>query len=203
MQLNTQHMSGRIIRGRVGSRVRRCRGFTLVEVMVALVVSAIGLLGLAKMESLALTSTNVAGARSIAALQASSLAAAMHANRGYWGAGTAPAAVTASISGGVITINDPTGILSAVGGPQCMLPNVGATACNASQMAAFDFQNWTAALQALLPSSLTTISCTTTTATPVTCTIQIQWSENAVAMNQQQTQINTLAAPTYVLYVEP
>jgi len=196
------HRSGEIFYGRVGGRVRRCRGFTLVEVMVALVVSAIGLLGLAKMESLALTSTNVAGARSIAALQASSLAAAMHANRGYWGAGTAPATVTASIVGGVITINDPTGTLSAVG-PQCMPPNVAATACNASQMAAFDFQNWTADLQALLPTSLATISCTTTTATPVTCTIQIQWAENAVAMNQQQTQINTLAAPTYVLYVEP
>ena len=176
------------------------RGFSLIEVMVALVVCSIGLLGLAKMESLALASTSVAGARSVAALQASSLAAAMHANRGYWAAGTAPATVTASIAGGLITITDPTSVLSTPGTP-CLTP--GTTACTPSQMAAYDFQNWTSALQALLPTSLATVACTIVTATPVTCTIQIQWSENAVALNQQQTAINTLAAPTYVMYVQP
>jgi len=71
--------------------LQACRGFSLVEVMVALVVCAIGLLGLAKMESLAVASTSVAAARSIAAIEASSLAAAMHANKAYWAAGTAPA----------------------------------------------------------------------------------------------------------------
>jgi len=61
-------------------------------------------------------------------------------------------------------------------------------------------------LETLMPVSFVTISCTTTTATPVTCTIQIQWAENAVALNQQQQAANTLSTlglPTYVLYVEP
>ena len=70
-------------------------------------------------------------------------------------------------------------------------------------MAAYDVQQWAAALQALLPGSLGTITCTTVTATPVTCTIQIQWTESAVAANAQQTNINALQAPTYVLYVQP
>ena len=62
------------------------RGFSLVEVMVALVICSIGLLGLAKLEALALSSTGVASGRALASLEASSLAAAMHANPGYWAA---------------------------------------------------------------------------------------------------------------------
>ncbi len=60
------------------------QGFSLVEVMVALVVLSIGLLGIAKMQALSLSSTTIASMRSLAALEASSLAAAMHENRGYW-----------------------------------------------------------------------------------------------------------------------
>ena len=44
----------------LGPRYRRARGFSLMEVMVALVVSTVGLLGLAKMEALAISSTGVA-----------------------------------------------------------------------------------------------------------------------------------------------
>jgi type IV pilus assembly protein PilV len=180
---------------------RLCRGFSLIEVMVALVVCSIGLLGLAKMETLSIASTGVASMRSLAAIQASSLAAAMHANRGYWAAGSAPAVATVqAVTNGAITITDPTGVLSSAG-VVCLTP--GATSCNVGQMAAYDVQQWAAAVQALLPGSLSTITCTTVVTTPVTCTIQIQWVENAVAVNAQQTTINALQAPTYILYVQP
>jgi type IV pilus assembly protein PilV len=76
-----------------GPAYGRERGFSLMEVMVALVVSTVGLLGLAKMEALGLSSTSVAGSRSLAAIEASSLAAAMHANPGYWAAGIAPPSI--------------------------------------------------------------------------------------------------------------
>jgi type IV pilus assembly protein PilV len=180
--------------------MQRQRGFSLVEVMVALVVTSIGLLGLAKMESLALSSTGVASARSLAAIQASSLAAAMHANRGYW-ASLAPASTTVTVIGSTVTISDP-GLSSAVPNGGCVVP--GANSCTANFMAAYDVQQWAVALGALLPASISTITCTTvTTAAPVTCTIQIQWAENAIALNAQQTSMNTLQAPTYTLYVEP
>jgi type IV pilus assembly protein PilV len=179
--------------------LRACRGFSLVEVMVALVVCAIGLLGLAKMESLAVSSTHVASARSIAAIQASSLAAAMHANRGYWAAGLAPLSTT------VTTVNAATPVISdpglATAGASCLVP--GAGSCTPNLMAAFDVQQWALALQALLPGSFSTITCTTLTAIPVTCTIQIQWAENAVAANAQQTNLAAVQPPTYVLYVQP
>jgi type IV pilus assembly protein PilV len=173
-------------------------GFSLVEVMVALVVCAIGLLGLAKMESLSIASTGVASMRSLAAIQASSLAAAMHANRAYWAAGLALATTTvkATPAGGVSIPNNADLSTPA----SCLVP--GANACTPSLMAAYDVQQWGAALQTLLPGSTSTISCTTN-ATPVTCTIEIQWVEKAIAANAQQTNIGSLAAPTYILYVEP
>jgi type IV pilus assembly protein PilV len=83
----------------------RTRGFTLLEVMVAVVITAIGLLGIAKIHALAYSSTATAGARSLVALQAAGLASSMHANRTYWAAGTAPVPVV--ITG--TSINDATG----------------------------------------------------------------------------------------------
>jgi type IV pilus assembly protein PilV len=175
----------------------RSAGFSLVEVMVALVVCSVGLLGLAKMESLALSSTGVAGSRSIAAIQASSLAAAMHANPGYWAAGVAPASTSISVIGGVLTITDP-GLATVT---TCLTP--GATSCTPALMAAYDVRQWATALQTVLPGYLTTINCTITVGIPVTCTIQIQWSENAVAGNGKQTNMANLAQPTYILFVQP
>jgi type IV pilus assembly protein PilV len=169
---------------------RRSSGFSLIEVLVALVVTSIGLLGLAKMESLALSSTGVASSRSLAAIEASSLAASMHSNRGYWGAGRAPASTTVNNS---VTNNFSTAIA-------CTTP--GTSACTVDQMAFYDLQQWAIALQAVLPGYNATITCSTS-GFPVNCTIQIQWVENAVAANAAQTNLVALQAPTYTVYVEP
>jgi type IV pilus assembly protein PilV len=171
-----------------GTNRDRAAGFSLVEVMVALVVCSIGLLGLAKLESLALASTTTASARSIAAIEASSMAASMHANPGFWAAGTAPATTTVSAASNYS------------GAAACL--TAGASSCTPVLMASYDLQQWALALQAVLPGYYATITCTTTLNIPVTCTIQIQWTENAVAANSQQTNI-ALAAPTYTLFVQP
>jgi type IV pilus assembly protein PilV len=175
------------------------RGFSLVEVMVALVVCSVGLLGLAKMESLAISSTGVAGSRSLVAIQASSLAAAMHANPGYWAAGLVPATFTVTVVGGAVQISDP-----GLNSPATCL-TAGSTSCTPSLMAAYDVQRWAAALQLLIPYYTTTVTCTVVTGTPVSCNIQVQWVENAVASNSAQT-VTALASlnnPTYVLFVQP
>jgi type IV pilus assembly protein PilV len=168
---------------------RYSRGFSLIEVMVALVVCSIGMLGLAKMESLALSSTNVASARGLAAMQASSMAAAMHANRGYWSLQTVPVTT-------IVNATPPNDFATA-------------TACTAAgacttvaQMAAYDLQQWAVSLKALLPGYNATITCATATL-PVNCNIQIQWVEGAVAANSAQTNLAAIAPPTYVLFVEP
>ena len=77
----------------------RAGGFTLLEVMVAVVVTAIGLLGIAKIQALAYASTTTASVRSLVALQASGLAASMHADRFYWAPGGAPVLITITGSG--------------------------------------------------------------------------------------------------------
>jgi|SRR5208283_2926211 len=194
-------MNERYTNERGTSAMRRDHGFSLVEVMVALVVCALGLLGLAKMESLAVVSTTVASSRSLAAIQASSLASTMHANRGYWAAGLAPASTTVTVSSAATTIVSGDPLLAAIPAVACLVP--GALSCSANQMAAYDLQQWALALQTLLPGSFSTIACTNAVGLPVTCTIQIEWTENAVAANAQQTNINALQAPTYVLYVQP
>jgi type IV pilus assembly protein PilV len=175
----------------------RSRGFSLVEVLVALVVCSVGLLGLAKMESLALSSTGVASTRSIAAIQAASLAAAMKSNGGYWASGLAPAVTTVSIATATTTPVD------------CQASAPGT--CTPTQMATYDLQQWAVALkqQQQLQGFFATITCSTT-AFPVTCTISLQWAENAVAANNSQNNMAALqnagpaaATAPYTLYVQP
>jgi len=169
---------------------RHSRGFSLIEVMVALVVCSIGMLGLAKMESLALSSTNVASARGLAAMQASSMAAAMHANRGYWSLQTVPVTT-------IVNATPPNDFATAVA-----CTTAGAASCTVTQMAAYDLQRWALSLSTLLPGYNATITCATATL-PVNCNIQIQWVEGAVAANSAQTNLAAVAPPTYVLFVEP
>jgi type IV pilus assembly protein PilV len=174
-----------------GLGYRRARGFSLMEVMVALVVSTVGLLGLAKMEALAMSSTGIASSRSLAAIEASSLAAAMHANPGYWQAGLA---LPSFLISGTATTNPYAAT------PPCTL--AGASSCGPQAMAFNDLNQWAGAVSQVLPGYLATISCSQANF-PVTCTIQLEWTENGVAVSSQQTQMNTLATPKYVLYVQP
>lgn len=162
--------------------MRTQRGFSLIEVMVALVIVAVGLLGLAKMESLALSSTSVASGRSMAAIQASSMAAAMHANRAFWGSGDALASYTITSSTTASTA--------------CT------SFCTKDQMAQYDMAQWAQALGQVLPNYLATINCTTS-GPPITCTITVMWAEAGVAINPQQTGMATLGVPTYSIFVEP
>jgi type IV pilus assembly protein PilV len=182
-------------------RQRRQRGFTLLEVMVALFVLTIGLLGVLKLETVAYASTNIAAKRSIAALEAASLAASMHVNRGYWTTAD-PSGATIAINGNVasVTLNAPL-LAGVIGVPQvCTI-----APCLPLNMAAYDLQQWANALQGpnplqpLLPNVVATINCGT--AAPFSCMINIQWNENAVAINAQET--GALASPSYTLYVEP
>jgi type IV pilus assembly protein PilV len=169
----------------------RCqRGFSLVEVMVAMVVMSIGLLGIAKMQAAALSNTAIASTRSLAAIEASSLAASMHANRGYW---SSPAvAGSISLQGATVAPN------------VAPLDDCAAKTCTPASLAQYDLQQWTtAALQVLPPDYLAKITCFPTD-TPPNCTIQIQWAEKSVAANTDgKTQSAGLNFPGYELYVEP
>jgi type IV pilus assembly protein PilV len=177
------------------------RGFSMVEVMVALVVLSTGLLGIAKVQALAYSSTATASKRSLAAMEASSLAAAMRANRLYWSTASAPNPLTITSSGSTPTISDAT-LGTAI---NCVFGTTGSVApCTTAQMAAYDLQQWAASLSALLPNAGADIRCPLNT--PVICTITISWDEKTVAVNQQASAFNQSApvqSTTYKLFVEP
>ncbi|HME38299.1 MAG TPA: type IV pilus modification protein PilV [Steroidobacteraceae bacterium] len=183
-------------------RRNRSNGFSLVEVLVALVVTAIGLLGIAKIQALAYASTGTASARALVAIQAAGLASAMHANRNYWSLGLAPSPLT--ITG--TAISDNTLNVTATGKTDCWLGGAGPAPCVPATLAAFDLHTWANALSAMMPNGnpVTVITCPPG-AQPLNCTIVITWNEKAVALNTQAA-ANTTAAtfsPSYTLYVEP
>jgi type IV pilus assembly protein PilV len=176
----------------------RSAGFSLVEVLVALIVLSVGLLGIAKMEALALSNTSVASRRSLASIEAASLADSMHANRGYW---STAANVAITVAGTQVT-----------NAPGNTGANCAAAACAAVDLASYDLQSWANALNSLLPDDQATVGCNQ--ATPLECTITIQWSEQAIGLHTAQVQAastpanetaanTTIQNPTYTLYVEP
>jgi len=207
----------------------RARGFSLIEVMVSLIVICVGLLGIAKLQALSLSNTTTSRLRALAAIEAASLAAAMHSNRQYWGT-TPPLSVTVTASGAPPSIastdaalqaatntdltNNPT---SASPSAVCIGTVGGGAQCTAVPLAAFDLARWTVALAALLPNATAAVNCPPVAGgvAPASCTIQIAWTEQAVAVNAQEAQAtatcNPLVAggqqcfqvPTYTLYVEP
>jgi len=178
----------------VACRARGTAGFSLVEVLVTIVVISTGLLGFAKLQAAALSNTQTARVRSLVALQASSLAAAMYANSRYWASTSAPASI--AVQGGTVT--DSSGVLSA--SANCI-----SATCTPAQLAAHDMQAWAANLQAQFPTHAATVSCSVTAPQPPHCNIELSWSEKTVAINRSTSLAPAAmnATQRYNLYVEP
>jgi type IV pilus assembly protein PilV len=190
-------------------------GFSLVEVMVALVVISVGLLGIAKMQALALSSTGSARTRSLASLQAASLAATMQADRAYWSAITAANySVTVSSTGTFSTTSDSNLVAPS---NSCVSTSATSHLCTAVQLAAQDLTEWGTSLHSALPSSSATIACNQggVVTAPPNCAITITWTDHVVGMNtstntaatsaQVKTALTNFATQTstYQLFVEP
>ena len=213
MQLNTAHAS------------QRARGFSLVEVMVALIIICVGLLGVAKMQALSLSNMTTSRERALAAFEAAGLAGAMHSNRDYWAATPANFTITVNpVAAPAIASSD--GALQAqasadfaagqaangaTGVNACVGTGAGLVACTPVNLAAYDLARWTTSLQTLLPNPTAAISCPNVAGAniPTSCTIQISWTEKAVSMTKQEAaqqaagNVGQFETPTYLLYVEP
>jgi type IV pilus assembly protein PilV len=174
-------------------------GFTLIEVLVSLIVISVGLLGIVGMEGLALSSSSSARMRSLASIEAASMAAAMHANRAFWSANV----LTVTLSGQPATVMaDTTGTLG--GGGDCTAAT-GAPPCSPVTLAAADLQSWGKALSQVLPNPQATINCPNGPP-PLSCTITLQWTENVVNLSAAQragAAGATFQNNQYVLYVQP
>ena len=156
----------------------RISGFTLIEVLIAVLITTVGLLGIAKMQALAISSTKGAGDRSLLALQVGSLVSAMHANKAFWNSTFVPTAVLAQGT----TITDATNQLTTP------VTDCSTAPCEVADMAALDFQNWVAGMNQQFPTYAAKIDCTNSV--PVSCEIYVTFKENTISISK------STAAPT-------
>ena len=110
------------------NRKRQMKGFTMIEVMVAIIVIAIGLLGIAGLQLLAIRNTTGAGLRTVATQLAYDITDRMRSNE------------QAVVAGYYSTLAAPSGA-----GP-CYT-----TGCTPQQLAALDMQSWLTRVQSMLP----------------------------------------------------
>ncbi len=190
------------------------RGFSLVEVMIALIIICVGLLGIAKLEGLMLSNSGTSRVRALVALQTASLADAMHADRDYWD-GSSTTYWDPTKANLALNVSESSGTLAAWTGtnaPGTGDSNCQDTVCNSEQLAAADLNNWAADMQQILKTTFSSsIGCAQVPVTlVVSCTISVTWNENTVAANAQEAaQQAANGAPTafqtqtYTLVVEP
>jgi len=194
---------------RSGHSGRRESGFGLIEVLVSVVVIAIGLLGIAKMHALAIGNTRISGSRAVAAIYAGSMSSAMQANPAFWQTGTLS-------SGTVNVVNSAIGATPTLSGTMANLAGQNANCtysaanptpptCTPTAMAAHDLRTWGTSLQQL-PAGNGTVVCTATTpqTLPVTCTITTTWEEKSFAGNNATASAGAVTAQqNLVVLVQP
>ena len=147
------------------------RGFTLLEVMIALLVLSIGLLGLAALQTVGLRSNQMANMRTLATQATYDMTDRMRANQ--FGMGITTDNITQDLiySAGSDFYLIATGTDAAATPPDC-----DAIACDEQQLATYDLTHWRDEV-ARLPGGLSSI--TQTTAGGVTThTITVHWNES-------------------------
>lgn len=152
------------------------RGFTLIEVLIAILVLAIGLLGMASLTMTSLQSNQGAYLRSQASLLSFDIVERMRAN---WTEATTTNSYVLTASA------------AATSDPGCA-----ASGCIASQQAQLDLSQWRADLANSIPGATAVISRTNNQ-----YTITISWQESS-ALNRGTTQQNSAESLSYTMRVD-
>jgi type IV pilus assembly protein PilV len=181
------------------SRIRsRAPGFSLIEVLIALIIISVGLLGIAKLDTLVLSNTGTSRVRALVAMEADSLAASMHANRDYWASTPASYVIIKPTDATPIQTGDATLAAAIAANTPCEESSAGAGVASCTShaaMAAADLSEWalgnsvtgTVGMSTILPGSTTNIACATANGV-TTCTIDVKWQESTVYANKQEAQ---------------
>ncbi len=144
--------------------MHKSRGFTLIEVLVAVVILALGLLGLAGLQITSLRNSQSAYNRSQATQLAYDIADRMRANRtvagNYLSAALLPSAATCSSKD-----------------TPCSACAATASACTAAELAEKDLFDWNIALTDTLPGGTGSI-----TISGAVYTVTVNWDDNRDAV---------------------
>lgn len=146
-------------------------GFTLLEILVAIVVLSIGLLGLAGLQAVSLNNNQIAYFRSIATQQAYDMADRMRANLGTPTTGGVRAGDYDNLT--AITPAD----------PGCLT-----SGCSASQMATTDHSQWNTINARLLPGGVGTV----TNIGNASFEINVSWTEKTATGTVTRTFLTTV-----------
>lgn len=152
-------------------------GSSLIEVLVSLVVVALGMLGLTGLLVNGVAAAKTSQLRSAAALQVTSLASAMSANREFWG-DPELAEISFTAEGTVVTAqrNIDLGVAAdCLGAP-----------CSAHHLAAYDIKTWLAALNAQLPEAKSQVQCSVHFDAQ-NCHATVRWKEKYHSGHQSAT----------------
>ena len=134
-------------------------GFTLVEVMVAMVIFSVGLLGLAGLQSLGMTNNQTAYNRTVAMQMAYNMSDRMRSNI---------TAVTAGTYNAILPLPVPAPL-----GTNCI-----AATCTPPQLGAFDIFEWQTTIRTELPQGRGSVTAIAGTSQFVVC---VMWNELKVA----------------------
>lgn len=118
-------------------------GFTLIEVLVALVVLSIGVLGIASLQVATLASTHDAYLQSVSAIQATDLEERIRANRG-----ASDEYLDLAGDGDLVGISE---LVPKTLPTSCQAPSAG---CDKKSLAAYDTGRWAWMTAALFPPTL-------------------------------------------------
>lgn len=143
------------------------QGFTLLEILVAIVVLSIGLLGLAGLQALSLNNNQIAYFRSVASQQAYDIADRIRSNRAGVDSG--------AYNNLAATLPDP------------LPPNCVANVCDQNGMAAADQAQWNTNNQRLLPAGAGTVN-----RAGGVFTITVSWTEKSNAGNVTRSFVTTM-----------
>ena len=172
--------------------MKRQRGFSLVEVLIALLVTMFGVLGMVGLQGTALSNTEQGRYNGLAAIEASSLVTAMKSNVLYWGTPPGSVAVTPAANSPAIVIASTQIDASKT---DCI-----ASTCTPTQMAYYDLNTVGTDVANRLPSGQIAITCAPVAgscASPPVYTITIYWSEKNVAIhNATGSETGALASAT-------
>ena len=160
------------------------KGFTLIEVMIALVVLAIGMLGLASIQAVGLQNNATAYMRTLAMQSAYNMADMIRTANGTDGTVTA-------------TYNNVTSTLGSAPA-SCIQNDTSLPDCSSSAMAAFDIYQWKERLADILPSGRGAVTRTTDI-----YEIKIMWDEDRTGVTGENCSGNSsVDLKCYTLHVQ-